>query len=396
MIIMSLGQMVGIGGASIVSRALGARDMERAERTLGNVIFSACLIGIVVTAVVLPQSGFWLRLLGSSDTILPYAREYLNIVMIGAIFQTYAVAVNTLIRAEGNARVAMQTMLIGAFTNIGLDALLILRFDMGIRGAAIATVIAQATTAIYVTSYYLSGKSSVSISRKHLALKAAIMREILALGVSSFVRIASTSFIAVFMNRTLGSLGGDIYVATLGIITRVWMFILMPIIAVGQGLQPILGFSYGAKRPDRSLRVISLSIKVATVMAVTGFLVVFFRAEAIAGIFTSDPMLIATAVPAMTTIFLAWSLVGFQGIGSIVFQSIGKARQAFATAIARQVIFFLPLVIILPRFYQIDGIWLSFPISDGLAFGFTLALFIPQIREFRKQQELMGERKGNE
>jgi putative MATE family efflux protein len=391
MIIMSLGQMVGIGGASIVSRALGARDMEWAERTLGNVIFSACLIGVIATAVVLPQSGFWLKLLGSTDTILPYAREYLNIVMIGAVFQTYAVAVNTLIRAEGNARVAMQTMLIGALTNIGLDALLILRFDMGIRGAAIATVIAQASTAIYVTSYYLSGKSSVRIGLKNLALKAGIMREVLALGVASFVRIASTSFIAVFMNRTLGSLGGDLYVATLGIITRVWMFILMPIIAVGQGLQPILGFSYGAKRPDRSLQVINLSIKVATVMAVTGFLVVFFRAEVIAGIFTSDPMLIATAAPAMTTIFLAWPLVGFQGIGSIVFQAIGKARQAFVTAIARQVIFFLPLVIILPRFYQIDGIWLSFPISDGLAFGFTLALFIPQMREFRKQQALMRE-----
>jgi Na+-driven multidrug efflux pump len=222
------------------------------------------------------------------------------------------------------------------------------------------------------------------------------MREVLALGVSSFVRIASTSFIAVFMNRTLGALGGDIYVAALGIITRVWIFILMPIIALGQGLQPILGFSYGAKRPDRSVEVINLSIKVATVMAVTGFLIVFFRAEVIAGIFTSDPVLIATAAPAMTTIFLAWSLVGFQGIGSIVFQAIGKARQAFATAIARQVIFFLPLVIILPRFYQIDGIWISFPISDGLAFGFTLALFIPQMREFRKQQALMKERKGNE
>jgi Na+-driven multidrug efflux pump len=283
----------------------------------------------------------------------------------------------------------MLTMLVGAFTNIGLDALFILHFDMGIRGAAIATVIAQGSTAAYVISYYLSGKSSVGISLKNLALKAGIMREILALGISSFVRISSTSFIMIFLNRALGSLGGDIYVATLGLISRVWMFMLMPVIAVGQGLQPILGFSYGARRPDRAVQVINLSLVVATVMAVTGFLVVSFRAEAITGIFTSDTTLIATAASAMGMIFRAWSLVGFQAIGSVVFQSIGKARAAFLTAIARQVIFLLPLVIILPRFYHIGGIWLSFPIADGLAFGFTLALFLPQMREFRKQEVLM-------
>jgi putative MATE family efflux protein len=394
MFILSLGQMIGIGGASIVSRALGAKDINRAESTLGNVVLSACLIGGLVTAAVLPNSGFWLELLGATGTIMPFAREYINIVLIGAVFQTYAIAVNTLIRAEGNARVAMLTMLIGALSNIGLDALFILKFGMGIRGAATATVIAQAITAVYITSYYLSGKSIVRISVKNLALKANIMREILALGISSFVRIVSTSFIAVFLNRTLGSLGGDIYIATLGIITRVTMFVLMPIIAVGQGLQPILGFSYGAKRPDRAIKVINLSVKVATIIATTGFLIVFFLSNPITRIFTSDTLLIATGTQAMATIFLAWCLVGFQAIGSTVFQAIGKARPAFFTAIARQVLFLLPLILILPTFYQINGIWLSFPIADGLAFGFTLALFIPQMREFRKQESLMkgGER----
>jgi len=201
--------------------------------------------------------------------------------------------------------------------------------------------------------------------------------------------MASNSFIAVILNRTLGFMGGDIYIAAFGIITRVMMFVLMPIIAIAQGLQPILGFSYGAKRPDRAIQVINLSMKVATIIATVGFLVIFFLSEPIAGIFTNDALLISTSAQAMKIIFLAWYLVGFQTVGSTIFQAIGKARPAFFTAIARQVIFLLPLIFILPIFRQLDGIWLSFPISDGLAFAATMALFIPQMREFKKQELLM-------
>ena len=393
MLVISLGGMIGIGGASIISRALGAKDINRAERTLGNVIFSASLVGILVTAIAIPNSSFWLQLLGTTDAILPFAKEYMDIVLIGAVFQTYVFAVNNAVRAEGNARVAMLTMVIGALANIGLDALFILKLGMGIRGAATATVIAQVISTVYVTSYYLTGKSTLKISVKNFALKVNIMREVLALGVSTFVRMVATSFIAVILNRMLGSLGGHIYVAAFGIITRVTMFVLMPIIAIAQGLQPILGFSYGAKRPDRAIKVINLSVKVATIIAAAGFLIILFLSEPIAGIFTNNALLISTSAQAMIIIFLAWYLVGFQAIGSTVFQAIGKARPALFTAIARQVIFLIPLIFILPIFRQQDGVWLSFPIADGLAFAVTMALFIPQMREFKKQESLM---KGGE
>jgi len=393
MFTMSLGQMIGIGGASVVSRALGAQDTGRAERTLGNVVFSALLIGAAVSAITIPNSTFWLELFGATETILPFARDYMEIVMMGAVFSVYAMTVNTIVRAEGNPRVAMLTMVIGAATNIALDALFILQLDMGIRGAALATVIAQATAATYVTSYYLLHKGTLRIHVKNFALKLNIMKEVLALGISSFVRIISMSIIIVILNRTLASLGGDIYVAALGIITKVTMFTLMPLLAIAQGLQPILGFSYGAKRPDRALSVINLAIRVATIVAATGFAVIFFLAEPIAGIFTGDALLIAIGAPAMATIFLAWVLVGFQTVGSTVFQAIGKARPAFLTAIARSLMFLLPLVFILPRFFQLNGIWLAFPIADGLAFAFTLGLLLPQLRQFKKQESLM---KGGE
>jgi len=388
---MSMGQMLGIGGASIVSRALGAQDTGRAERTLGNVAFSALLIGAAISAIVIPNSTFWLKLLGATETILPYARDYMEIVMFGAIFSVYTMTVNTIVRAEGNPRVAMLTMVIGATTNIALDALFILQLDMGIQGAALATVIAQATGAAYVTSYYLLHKGTLRIHARNFALKLNIMKEVLALGVPSFVRMISTSIITVVLNRTLASLGGDVYVAAYGIITKVTMFTLMPVLAIAQGLQPILGFSCGARRPDRALSVINLAIRVATIVAAVGFTVIFFMSEAITGIFTSDALLISVGAPAMVTMFLAWVLVGFQAVGSTVFQAIGKARPAFLTAIARQVMFLLPLIFILSRFFQLKGIWLSFPIADGLAFAFTLVLLLPQLKKFKKQASLMKE-----
>jgi putative MATE family efflux protein len=389
MFVISLGGMVGIGGASIISRALGARNLARAENTLGNVISSALGLSIVVTAVILANSGFWMGVLGTTDTIAPYVNDYLTIIIWGAIFQVYAMSVNNTVRAEGNARVAMLTMVIGAVTNIGLDALFIMKLGLGVRGAAIATIIGQACSCIYLTRYYLAGNSTLKIHLKNLKLKLDIMREVIALGMASFVRMVATSLIFVFLNRTVATLGGDIYLAAVGIVVRVSSFAIMPLIAVAQGLQPVLGFSYGAKRYDRSIAVTDTSIKVATLISIVAFVVIFFFSRQLVSIFSDDAALVEIGSSVMKTIFLAWYLVGFQAVGSTVFQAIGKAVPAFLTAISRQIMFLLPLLIILPRFLEMRGIWLAFPIADGIAFAFTLALFIPQMRRFREQRALM-------
>ena len=387
-LVMGMGMMIGIGGASLISRSLGARDFEKAERTLGNAILLAVILGVPIAIVGLSNSSFWLRLIGASETILPYAKDYLDIILLGTVFRIFAMGVSQLVRAEGNARVAMISMLIGAILNILLDAVLILALGMGIKGAAIATVLSQVLTSLYVIHYYLFQNSSVKVHMKNFIPKLIVIREIIIIGFGSFVRTAGGSLVAIIVNRTLVVYGGDLAVAAYGIVMRTMMFVFMPIISVGQGLQPILGFSYGAKRPDRALQVIRLSAIVATMFSIISFLFIFFFHAPIIRVFTTDSSLISASSSAAKLIFLAAYLIGFQMVGSVVFQALGKAVPTFVTATSRQILFLLPLIFILPRFFQLDGIWLSFPIADALSFILTLALFIPQIRELQSMDLL--------
>ena len=385
-LIMGMGMLIGIGGASLISRSLGARDFEKAERTLGNAILLAVILGVLIAIVGLSNSGFWLRLIGASETILPYAKDYLDIILLGTVFRIFAMTISQLVRAEGNARVAMTSMLIGAILNILLDAVFILALRMGIKGAAIATVLSQVVTSLYIIRYYLSQNSSVKLHMKNFAPQRIVIRGIVAIGFGSFVRTAGGSLVAIILNRTLVGYGGDLAVAAYGIVLRAMMFAFMPIMSVGQGLQPILGFSYGAKRFDRALQVIKLSVIAATIFSIVSFLLIFFLRAPIMHIFTNDGSLVSAGSHAARLIFLAAYLLGFQMVGSVVFQALGKTMPTFVTATSRQLLFFLPLVFILPRFLQLDGVWLSFPIADALSFILTLALFIPQIRELQRME----------
>ncbi|MBA7681982.1 Multidrug export protein MepA [subsurface metagenome] len=385
-LVMGIGLMIGIGGASLISRSLGARDFEKAERTLGNAILLAVILGVLIAIVGLSNSSFWLRLVGASETILPYAKDYLDIILLGTAFRIFAMGINQLVRAEGNARVAMISMLIGAILNILLDAVFIIALGMGIKGAAIATVLSQVVTTLYIIYYYLFQGSSVKVHMKNFVPKLIVIREIMIIGFGSFVRMAGGSLVAIIVNRTLVVYGGDLAVAAYGMVHRVMMFAFMPIMSVGQGLQPILGFSYGAKRPDRALKVIKLSAIVATIFSIISFLFIFFFHAPIMRVFTNDGSLVSAGSHAARLIFLAAYLIGFQMVGSVVFQALGKAVPTFVTATSRQILFLLPLVFILPKFLQLDGIWLSFPIADALSFILTLALFVPQTRELQRME----------
>ncbi|MBA7480299.1 Multidrug export protein MepA [subsurface metagenome] len=387
-LVMGIGLMIGIGGASLISRSLGARDFEKAERTLGNAILLAVILGVLIAIVGLSNSSFWLRLVGASETILPYAKDYLDIILLGTAFRIFAMGINQLVRAEGNARVAMISMLIGAILNILLDAVFILALRMGVKGAAIATVLSQVITSLYIIHYYLFQGSSVKVHMKNFVPKLIVIRGIMIIGFGSFVRMAGGSLVAIIVNRTLVAYGGDLAVAAYGMVHRVMMFAFMPIMSVGQGLQPILGFSYGAKRPDRALKVIKLSAIVATMFSIISFLFIFFFHAPIMRVFTNDASLVSAGSHAARLIFLAAYLIGFQMVGSVVFQALGKTVPTFVTATSRQILFLLPLVFILPKFLQLDGIWLSFPIADALSFILTLAFFIPQIRELRSMELL--------
>ncbi|MFC1906428.1 MATE family efflux transporter [Chloroflexota bacterium] len=386
MVVMGLGMIVGIGGASLISRALGAADIDKAERTLGNSIFLVILLGILIPVIGLTNIGFWLRLLGASETILPYSRDYLEIILLSTVFQTFAMGISQLVRAEGNARVPMLSMLIGSGLNIVLDAVFILALDMGIRGAAIATMLSQITTSAYIVHYYYFKNSPLSIHLKNFLLDRSIVREIIAIGFGAFIRTTGTSLVTIIINRTLTSYGGDLAVASFGMVMRIMMFIFMPIMSIGQGLQPIIGFAYGARRFDRILKAVKLAIVVATMLSIISFLIIFFLPAPIFYIFTNDISLVTISSHAAKTIFFMSHLIGFQMVGSVIFQALGKVVPTFLTATSRQILFLLPLIYILPNFWQIDGIWLSFPIADGLSFALTLTLLIPQVRTIKKAE----------
>jgi putative MATE family efflux protein len=387
MFAMGIGQMTGMGGASQVSILIGAKNVPRAERVLGNAVTITLALSVLIMLAGLLNSTFWLRLAGSSDTILPFARDYFTIILFGYVFQTFAMTIGTLLTAEGNARVSMTGMIIGAVLNIILCAIFIIPLHMGVKGSALATVLAQLVSVIYYARYFLAKKSFLKFHFKNLTLDWDIVKSILSIGVSSLARPMAGSLSAIFVNRMMISYGGDIAISAFGIINRIFMFAGMPGIVIGQGLQPVLGFNIGAMRYDRGLKAIKLAVIAASLISICAFLILYFAPGPIIRIFTSDSELIAVSSSAAKHIFLALYMVGFMMVGSTIFQAIGKAIPSLVTSLARPIVLIL-LAVNMPRFWQLGGVWYSFPISDFLTALLTLLLLIPEIRRLQKLKKM--------
>jgi putative MATE family efflux protein len=387
MLIIGIGQMTGMGGASLISRLIGAGNIPRAERALGNAMAFTAGLSLAVMLAGLVNTDGLLRLMGASETVLPYARDYMRIILIGLPFKTVAMTLNFVIRAEGNARVPMIGMVGGAVLNIILDAAFIIGLGMGIRGAALATIIGQIFTSLYFVRYYVSGQSFLKLDLKSLLIEWNILRSILAIGVAAFANLSAGSITVVFINRVLAGFGGDVAISAYGLVHRIMMFAFMPGIVIGQGLQPVLGFNYGAQRYDRVLKAIKIAVITATGFSIIAFVALYFAPEVFIGIFTADSELIQAGSYAAKHVFFVKYLIGFIMVGSVIFQAMGKAPQAFVTAIARPALFLLPLVFILPRYWQLDGVWLAFPITDVLTFVLVVVLLVPQLRSFRRLKE---------
>jgi putative MATE family efflux protein len=384
MLAMGMGMLTGMGGASVVSRLIGAQNVARAERALGNALCLNVILSTVIMVVGLSNAEFWLGLVGASETIMPYALDYMTFILVGMIFQTFSMANNGLITSEGNARVAMIGMVIGAGSNIVLDALFIIPLDMGIKGAAIATTIAHLISAIYFLRYWMGSKSYLKIHLKNFILELGIIKDIMVIGVSALARTLAGSLSAIFVNRALVEYGGDYAISTFGILNRIMMFATMPGMVVGHGLQPILGYNFGAKRYNLALKGIKIAMTVSTSWCIIAFFLLYFIPAPFIQIFSNDPELIDMASNASRNIFLVLYLMGLVFTGSMVFMAIGKAKEAFITSITQRALFLVPLVFILPPSLGIDGVWLSFPVSDGLSFILTLVLLIPVWRQFKR------------
>ena len=384
-LVMAFAQTIGIGGASIISRSLGSGDMERAHKTFGNVIS----LVILISAAVMLIGGLYLepvlRIFGATESILPYAAEYLGIILFGTFFFVLAVACNNAARAEGNAKVAMNTMLISAGLNLVLDPIFIFGLNMGIRGAALATVLAQGSMSLYLIYYFLSGRSTLILRVENLKIIPNIFRETMAIGASSFTRQASASIMVVIINNSLAFYGGDLTIAVFGVINRLLMFAFMPMFGIVQGLQPIIGFNFGAGNPDRVRKAIQMSILVTTGMSVVAFLSFMLFPEVLIRLFSSEQELIQLGTEAIRIITLALPLVGFQLIGASIYQALGKPLPALILSISRQVLFFIPAVLLLPLYFNLQGVWMAFPAADILAFIVTYFLVRGEMRLLKEE-----------
>jgi putative MATE family efflux protein len=376
LIVMSIGQMIGMGGASIISRALGACDEARAHRTLGNVISLVILFAGLIMVLGFGFLDQMLRGFGASPEILPYARQYLSIILWGTAFRCYAMSHNSIIRSEGRAKVAMGTMLVGAIVNMILDPIFIFGLHWGMRGAAAATVIAQGCSTTYIVLYFATGRSSLSMALSDLRISLSIVRETLTIGAASFGRMVAGSVLMIVLNHSLGYYGGNLAIAAYGLINRLLSFFFMPIMGFSQALQPVAGFNYGARRFAMAKRAMRISIVRSSIFGTCAFVVIMIFARPFIRLFTGDADLIALTVPYLRIVVLAFSVVGFQVMGATMFQAFGRATEAIVLSLARQIIVLIPLVLILPRFFGLTGIFSSFPAADALSATITLVLFM--------------------
>ncbi len=377
MVIMAFAQMIGIGAASSISRSLGAKDIEKADYVAGNSFLCVIVLSSIIAAIGLIFTEPILMLFGSTKTILPYAKDYIIIILWGSIFFSFAMSSNNLIRAEGNAKVAMTTMLIGAILNIILDPIFIFIFKLGIKGAALATIISQFISFLYILKYLYSGKSSLKVKLHHLRPKMPIIIEILTVGSAAFFRQVTGSVVAIVVNNSLRIFGGDIALIIAGILHRVIMFVFMPLFGVIQGMQPIVGFNYGAKKLDRVKEAIKLSLIITTAIATFGWLIAELFPFAIISVFTREAEVIEKGSTIIRIVLSMIPVIGIQIVGAAIFQSLGKAVPSLILSLLRQVLLFIPLVIILPRIFGLGllGIWLAYPAADILSVILT-ALFL--------------------
>ncbi len=384
MIIMSIGISFGVGTASIISRSLGAKNYRKAEDSLGTSYSGAFIIISIITVFAYLFLDNILDLFGATASILPYAKSYLRIILIGNVPIIFAMIGNNVIRAEGNAKMAMFSMIIGAVFNIILDPIFIFYFKMGVSGAALASVIAQFTQLSFVIYFFSSGKSILHFKLKSFLIKLSILKEIVGVGFSSFARLVAGSFVFVLMNNAIAKYGDSYSIASFGITIRFTRFVLMPIFGIAQGFQPIAGYNFGAKRISKIIEVTKLAIISSTAIITFSIILSELFPTAILRLFSKDPALISSGTTVLRIMIFALPVVGFQVIGTTLFQALGKAVPAIILSMSRQILLLIPLVLILPRYFGVAGVWYSDPIADVASAIITYFFYRNLMKELKR------------
>jgi len=365
--IAALGMAIGIGGSSIISRALGADNMDKALKTFGNQITLTIIVTIVFVVFGLLYINDIVPAFGGKGAIFEPARTYYRIVLYGVPILALCMMGNTVIRAEGKPKFAMYAMMFPSVGNLLLDVLFIKVFDWGMEGAAWATTISYGLCFLFILWFFLSKNSELKINFKHFGLDKPIVKEIGSLGFVTLARQAIVSVTYLLMNNILFDLGGETSVTAYAIVGRMLMFALFPVYGITQGFLPIAGFNYGAGKYKRVRETINTAIKYAALLAAIIFVFLMIFPEAITRMFTQNTEVLKETPPAMRWVFAATPIIAIQLIGAAYFQAIGKAIPALLLTLLRQGLFFIPLIFILPKYYGALGVWMAFPISDLLA-----------------------------
>jgi putative MATE family efflux protein len=387
LIFMGYSMLIGIGGNSAMSIALGEKKKDFAEHIFGNAITLLVLGNVVIMIAGLMFLEPLMRLFGASKAVLPYAADYMRIILYGVIFNGLAFGLNNFIRGEGNPTIAMATMLIGAVVNTILDPIFIFYFNMGIKGAAWATITGQAVAALWIFYYYTRGKSLLKIKRVNLKLDFPVVQRIVAIGSAPFAMQIAASVMNTIMNNQLLNYGGDIAISVMGIIFSVTMIILMPMFGLNQGMQPIVGYNYGARQYSRVLRTTVLTVVVACVIASMGWILTRFFPDQIIHLFSSDNVQMKeVGRQGLKIFFMVFPLVGFQVITAAYFMAVGKPKESMFLALTRQVIFLIPMLYILPHFFGLNGVYAAAPVADSFSAFITGIFFYFEFKKLKREE----------
>ncbi len=381
----AFGAMVGVGAGSMVSIRLGQNDRKGATMILGNAVMLNIILSIAVAAITLVFLDPILFALGASKDTLPYAKEFMQVILLGNIFTHLYLGLNGIMRSSGYPQKAMITTLVTVGINLILAPLFIFVFKWGIRGAALATVCAQIVGTIWVVQHFYNGKNFVHFLPGYMRLKKRIVGDIVSIGMSNFLMLIAASIVISIMNLSLRKYGGDFAIGAYGIIGSIANLVVMVIIGFNQGMQPIVGYNYGAKQMPRAIKTFKLTLIAGTAVSVGGFLLAELFPASISSLFTTDQELINLATTGMRLNLMMFPIIGFQVVTSSFFQSIGKAKISIFLSLTRQVIFLIPALLILPHFWGLDGVWLSGPIADFSASLLTVAVLWWQLGKLKSE-----------
>ena len=388
----AFGSLVGVGASTLISVKLGQKDYTTAQHILGNVVSLNLLIGLLFTLVSLLFLDPILYFFGASDATLPYARDYMITILLGNVITHMYLGLNSVLRSAGHPQKAMAATILTVVINTLLDPLFIYTFHMGIRGAAIATVLAQVISLCWLIKIFCNKEELLHLKRGIYRLKMTLVENIIGIGLAPFFMNLASCFIVILINKGLKLYDGDLAIGAFGIVNRIVFLFVMIVMGLNQGMQPIAGYNFGAQHYHRVNQVMKYTVIAATIVTTTGFLVGELMPELAVSAFTTDAQLIQLSANGLQVVVLFFPIIGFQMVTSNFFQSIGMAKKAIILSLSRQVLILIPCLLILPLFWGVKGVWYSMPISDITASIIAGTMLYAQFKHFKQQHAAQSNR----